>query len=1269
MIARLSRKGFIFTMDAFLAASILILGLVLISRYSVSEHPRESVQFTTTDLLSALSEMRMGDLEPSLFAYYDGASFYTSENLSILEQMGTYWAANQTGLASQLANQALSGLLQNNTGIELTIGSDTLFQKNTSFNTDVYVADRMITGVLQGAPLTGSTSSAYLRKITDKRTKSFAYFGGFVGQGNLTISIDVPSDVTSSDVTKMAIEVDAGGNFTLYLNGNYCAGLSPTTVNMTPDYWDVSGCNSSISPGKNNITLYFTNPNLAYIAGGYFRIDYKTDEIKPSASVSDKTYYFPEIRGIVNLYDSFYVPGNLTSMTIYLHYLANHSILAFNNTFYLTIGNDTIYVDTDSVSEQSITLSDAALQSLLNYSGLDLKTMPIRMGFENVSYDSQLIGNSEVVLITDTSGSMDWRMDVDSVNGAVRNCDSANLNDSDTQRLSVAKCLDKDFASDVLNISGNKLGLISYSTSTNTGSSVSPTTNLTLITNTIGTAVPQTGYSAGGSTCICCGINSAATQLITGASKTTLISSGASWKYNTNGFNGAPANDSDGDAWYEFDYDDSSWSSGSAVLGHYVGGTVAVATDLGTGNLSSSLEYVNFWERFNDTAGPPADFSSGVINSTGNTFGVSGANDGWDWDGGSTAFGFDNDVDYNGASGGHLNMDFRTGGSSQNACSNQDCSGAYGITINVTSQMAQYLANNGTATLSFSYEWDGNDNPFETSDEVWIKAKWVAPNGSQYWLGDDYDTGHDGSDTEPEIAVVDNPNQEFSGTALIDLTDLIPAAGQYYLFMGGKLRASATDEWGYVYLDDIQLRITNQTDKYYLRKHFTLSDTSTARRAFINLLSDDYTRIYVNGNLIFDGQDRLNGTYWDRRGIYVNGKYFKSGDNVVAVELINDAGSAKFDMELIGVNKSEQGAMLLMTDGQANIECAAQGTTGDLDGDGTADTGSDDAIQAACDAREDWGLQVFAVGFSASADEPTLQGISYCGEGLYAKSDNVSALSDFYNQVVLNIISATIKSQTIIVSGGSSSASNLYGDSYIQYSFDPIVEAPEPNEIGVEMQTAQFGTCSPTVIIPDGIRIIDAKVTSYSGEHWTKTLIVNSNTVFNLSEYGSNFIYFGDPYILQAPSNLLVNGANYLTLETGDEPINSTGCSANNTLIYTALVPSTTSRSEVVEFTDGCSWTIQFEDDTYSNKTIPSTYSGSKKCSYTSANNTLAQGAYSANDAYDIAVYNVLKALDFDGNGKVFVNLDSEDIEIVITTISSVPYMWGPSLVSARAWQ
>ena len=67
------------------------------------------------------------------------------------------------------------------------------------------------------------------------------------------------------------------------------------------------------------------------------------------------------------------------------------------------------------------------------------------------------------------------------------------------------------------------------------------------------------------------------------------------------------------------------------------------------------------------------------------------------------------------------------------------------------------------------------------------------------------------------------------------------------------------------------------------------------------------------------------------------------------------------------------------------------------------------------------------------------------------------------------------------------------------------------------------------------------------------------------------------------------------------------------------MLDGSTDFSPVVSKSEGCRWKISFEDDTGSTIIIPSSYSGTDICNYTSV-------TYETNDAIDIAVYNLLKA-------------------------------------------
>ncbi|MBW2990347.1 VWA domain-containing protein [Candidatus Woesearchaeota archaeon] len=919
-IKRINKKGFYFTLDALFASIILIGGLLLISQHLIKEHPRESIEYLSTDILVTLSNLKMGEVNNTFVNVYLMGSPNTDLNLSVLEQLGTYWATNETDLAINLSEYLLVGLFPNNTGMDLVIESDTLFEKPLADSTDLVTGERMITGIMEGAPLTGSTSSAYLRRIDEKRTSSFLYFGGFVGQGNISLFIDdIPGDVDSSVINKIEMEVDAGTDFSLYINGDHCDDFTPNDIDMTPDYWDITHCNTSVTSGLNTFDIFFSGEmNESYIAGGYIKISYKTSEQIGSISTGEKTYDFPGIDGIANLYDSFYISGTLTNMSIYLHFDSDART-------YLTIGSTTVYQD-NITGETQVYLNDTDLTQFpvnLNYDSLSNKTIPIKFASYNETYITVFGTNADVILITDLSGSMKCRMgqwNCPPEGFSIPSCDKDRLQEANARRLAVAACLDSDVNAIIMNSSRtnntNRLWLVDFSDNANPFFPPPPFTLMTEadIENEIDTRYKSRDpKEISGGTCLCCAINQA----------------------------------------YE-------------VLANY-----------------------------------------------------------------------------------------------------------------------------------------SNENRTKS---------------------------------------------------VIVMTDGIPThcCGVYW-----------------------------------------------------------------------DGGWKCNETSIGTSGIWVN----------------TDCTGAQ-------------------------SECA----------DTDCNPPINNSINAAKRLHDDLNVTVYAVGFGPLEDceraNYTVHEIAEAGNGSVLVSMNGSELQDFYQNISNEIVAKASQSSQIVIVEGNITPSKLFNDSYINFTYIPIIDPPEPNEISVVVQTDQFGECTPDVTIPGGIRIADAKVVSYSDYHWTDILKVNTTTVYNLSFFSYDYSRLGDPYQVQVPVYLLTNGTHTLTIETGDDPVvNRTGCSDNNSLIYTALVPSATARSEVVEKTEGCNWTIQFEDDTFSTKPIPADYAGTKKCSYTETNHTLADGAYDPTDAYDVAVFGLLDALDFDNNGKVFVNLDAADIEIVLTTVSSVPYMWGPTLIKAKVWQ
>ena len=662
----------------------------------------------------------------------------------------------------------------------------------------------------------------------------------------------------------------------------------------------------------------------------------------------------------------------------------------------------------------------------------------------------------------------------------------------------------------------------------------------------------------------------------------------------------------------------------------------------------------DLWEHGDDANGPPNDFSSNILNTSANTYGIVGANDGWDWDArnGSGPFGSDDDIDYNGAVNQKIEFDNDFGGAG-NSCTGSDCSGGYGILINITKEMNEVILGQGEAALSFAYEWDDAvGNNFEDNDQVWVKARWTSPISGAHNLGSSLDAGHSGSDSSVEISAEENPNTNMLGFYTTDISQWIEGEGLYYLEIGGKIITNNNNEHGTWRFDDVGLLIINSTNHYYLRDHFTVADLANAKKGVLNVLSDDQAKVYLNGNLI-DSDDRFHeGEYWNRRGIAIEGDLFVQGDNVLAIDLVNHNKSAKFDLELIVLNDSRAKTMMVMSDGVATAStgCPQSGTH------------QQKAIVAACDAREDYGITVYSVGYSDEADNVTLREIAQCGDGLFTQSTNISALQDFYKDVASSILFASTHSEAVDV-GGSADSSILFGDSYIRLNFTPAIEPAQFDEISLLFKERNVKNCTFNVNIPSGVRVVDAKLTSYSSDHWTDFLSVNGNTVYNLSSYSSSYGALGDPCVVEVPGSALVAGNNTFILKTGDDPNNSTGCSSNNTFIYTAAVKASVSYSEVVASADGCLWTVDTEDGEMQ-IAIPGDYSGANVCAYGSAGMS-----YSAGDGAQAAAFDLFSSLDFDGNGKINVDIEAQGLQIESIKVSDVPSLWGPTIAEVRIWQ
>lgn len=447
----------------------------------------------------------------------------------ILDEIGTEWASANGSVTSEhwsnatnISKENLEKLIPKNRGYRLVIDdTNVIYDSNSDPDSDrppesgaitTTHSTRLLVGYGSGLPTRGHVARAFLTNIKEKTTSSYAYFGGFEGQGNITKIITLPDSL--DNVINAYIEVSAGTNLNLFINGNPCGSFIPTTWNMTANIKENLTCLSNFQKGNNTLNIEFINDNISkqYIGGGFIRVTYNTSEMDTEKDSGVMYYNFPGIDGLINLYSSFYIPETLNSMEIFLKFFNNY-------TTYFTIGDKEVFNSPGINETQMVILKDANL-TMLNYASLSRETIPIRLGIRNISGE-EVTGNVDVILITDVSGSMQWRLDSNNAtNKVITNCSNPQLYDPDTRRISLAKCLDKEFVNIILNTTGNKVGLVSFDTVAEAdGLSPHPLSN---DNNSLINHINNYPNAPSGGTCVCCAINKAI-ELLSGLGQGTPV--------------------------------------------------------------------------------------------------------------------------------------------------------------------------------------------------------------------------------------------------------------------------------------------------------------------------------------------------------------------------------------------------------------------------------------------------------------------------------------------------------------------------------------------------------------------------------------------------------------------------------------------------------------------------------------------------------------------------------------------------------------------------
>ncbi|MBR9676291.1 hypothetical protein GOV05_04750 [Candidatus Woesearchaeota archaeon] len=455
------KSGILFGLDAMFASILLITALILFIQHSyVSSWGNAEISYASYDLINSFSNIKVSEVNNTYVKQLINDGLINNTDNSIIEQIGEFFVLNLSEYAENMSREVSLDLIPTGYGFSMNVNSEEVYTNNVSLGGDVVSSKRLISGIEKYKPIRGATSKVYLEGIREKKHAAYIYFGGFVGQGN--ISVFTEDNLSDVNITSLYLKVATKGNFSFKINDNYCNVFNGSSNDLAPNSWVLSStCRDFLVKGakRNNFSLSFSsNITNSYIAGGFIRINYNTDQMFFASKNTTFRYYLPKIDGLINLYDSIYAPGTINNMSVYLHFRSNY-------TTYMTFGNRQIFFsDKGNETDQRVLINNSYLKNdlLLDYNKYSNNTIPIRFA----SYDAIELnitsGNADIVLISDMSASMKKKISNEEEQGNnVINCDLASFyTNPDIRKQNLAKCLDKEFINIVMNYTGNKIYII-----------------------------------------------------------------------------------------------------------------------------------------------------------------------------------------------------------------------------------------------------------------------------------------------------------------------------------------------------------------------------------------------------------------------------------------------------------------------------------------------------------------------------------------------------------------------------------------------------------------------------------------------------------------------------------------------------------------------------------------------------------------------------------------------------------------------------------------
>lgn len=167
------KKGFLFTIDSIMGASIIITGILLINSFYIVESSYTSLNYASHDLISALSRLKISEVNNLYVDELISGGEITNMDNSILEQIGEFWALDKINKAGNLTEEFTDDFVDENLGFGFYIEGEKIYSKDKSHSGISITSKKMISGIQRYRTREGFTARAIATKVTKNTTDVF----------------------------------------------------------------------------------------------------------------------------------------------------------------------------------------------------------------------------------------------------------------------------------------------------------------------------------------------------------------------------------------------------------------------------------------------------------------------------------------------------------------------------------------------------------------------------------------------------------------------------------------------------------------------------------------------------------------------------------------------------------------------------------------------------------------------------------------------------------------------------------------------------------------------------------------------------------------------------------------------------------------------------------------------------------------------------------------------------------------------------------------